>query len=287
MTARLLKVSPSEYLADSASECPTLSSSIAHTLVTRSARHAWLEHPRLGGKKGKSTAAMDEGSILHRLILGKGAEFELVNAPDYRSGWAREIRDEIRAQGRIPILTQDFERLGFIADRVRKRCDEEGFGLDGESELPIEFHEKGENGPVLCRAMIDHVRRKVPVLLDLKKVATAHPQDLERRIVDYGYDIQAAAYSSAYEKLYPQVAGRSDFVFLFCETDEEPFEVVPARLDPAFREIGRQRWLRAVQMWEQLLASGSWPWPGYSDGAVTLIPPNWVLQRELGNEWAV
>lgn len=280
MSARILSCTPAQYLSDPC-ERPSLSSSIAHTLVTRSPRHAWLEHPRLGAQARKATPAMDEGSILGKLVLGKGAEFEIVNAPDYRQGWARTVRDEIREAGKLPLLMHDFERMRKIADRIRKRCEEEGFPLDGESEVPVEFEEEGEHGPVLCRSMFDHMRRKVHVLCDLKKVATARPSDLERRIVEYGYDIQDAAYRRAYEKLYPSAAGRTDFIFIFCEI-EEPYEVVTARLDPAFREIGKQRWLRAVRAWERVLASGEWPWPGYADGAVLLTPPTWVLTQELG-----
>lgn len=284
--AHIREWSPEEYHGDPCASGPSLSSSIAHTLVTRSPRHAWLEHPKLGARERKPTRAMDEGSILHRLILGKGAQFEIVNAPDFRQGWAREMRDEIRANGKVPLLTHDFERLRHIAERVRKRCEEEGFALAGESEVCVEFQEKGEHGPVSCRCMFDHMRRDVHAIFDLKKVATARPIDLERRIVENGLDIQEAAYRSAYEKLFPEAEGRTDFAFIFAETESEPYEVVTARLDGAFREIGRQRWMRAVLAWERLLACGQWPWPGYVDGAVVLNPPQWVIAQELGNDYA-
>jgi len=284
VTARLLNCTPAAYLEDPC-DSPSLSSSIAHTLVTRSARHAWLEHPRLGAMKRKATAAMDEGTILHRLILGKGGEFEIINAPDFRQGWARTVRDEIREAGKIPLLMADFDRLRKVADLVRRRCNDEGFPFDGQSEVAVEFTEEHESGPVLCRCMFDHMRRDVHALYDLKKVATARPKDLERTLVERGLDIQAAAYRRAYEKLELDAAGRTDFVLIFCETEEEPYEVVPARLDGAFREIGAQRWARAVDLWARMLACGEWPWPGYTDGAVTLNPPGWVIAQELGNDF--
>jgi len=283
MSARVLEVAPDEYRDDPCAS-PSLSHSIAHALVTLSPRHAWLEHPRLGGaQRRQSTAAMDEGSILHRLVLGKGAQFELVNAPDYRQGWARELRDEIRAAGRVPILTREFEALSRLADHIRRRCAQEGFELAGRAELAIEFTQDGERAPVLCRAMLDLVRAD-HVLLDLKRVANANPRELGRKIYDMGYDIQAAAYSAAYEQLEPEALGRSDFVFLFCEA-EAPHEVVPVRLDGALREIGARRWARAVRAWERLLTDGSFPWPGYSDGALTVSAPAWALAEELGSDY--
>lgn len=89
MTARILNVSEAAYHADPCPS-PSLSQSIAHTLITQSPRHARLEHPRLGGQQRASTKAMDEGAILHKLLLGAGADFEMVVADDWRTKAAKE-----------------------------------------------------------------------------------------------------------------------------------------------------------------------------------------------------
>ena len=39
-------------------------------------------------------------------------------------------------------------------------------------------------------------------------------------------------------------------------------------------------------MWDKLLTEGSYPWPGYADGAITLIPPQYIINQELGDEAA-
>lgn len=280
MTARLLNVTEDEYHADPCSG-PSLSQSIAHTLVTESPRHAWLEHPKLGGKDRVRTKAMDDGSILHRLVLGKGVNFDLIKANDWRTNAAKEQRDEAIKAGRIPLLMKDFEKLSTAADRIRVNARDQGFPFDGESELAIEFTEKATKGEILCRCRMDHVRTNLEIY-DVKRVATANPKDIARAFVDRGYDIQWAAYTRAYEQLTGE-AGRVDMVFLFCEADA-PYEVVPARLDGALREIGMRRWTKAVRLWETLLESKSWPWPGYADGAVTLSAPAWVMAQELPEE---
>jgi len=283
MSATILEVTEAAYHADPCSR-PSLSQSIAHTLITQSPRHAWLEHPRLGGNADRaSTRVMDEGAILHKLLLGAGADFEMVIADDWRTKAAKEARDIIIADGKIPILAHNFEKLKKAAERIYKNAADQGFPFGGRSELAIEFtdftdqwkHER----EVLCRCRIDQVRAD-HVIYDVKKVRSANPKDLGRTMFDYGYDIQAHAYTRAYEQLVPDAVGRADFVFLFCET-EPPYEVVPARIDGALREIGQRRWTKALRLWEQLLREGSFPWPGYADGAIVVGAPPWIVSQEL------
>jgi hypothetical protein len=121
MSARILNVSEAAYHADPCGS-PSLSQSIAHTLITQSPRHAWLEHPRLGGQQRVSSKVMDEGSILHKLLLGAGAQFEMVVADDWRTKAAKEARDVIIAGGRIAILAHNFEKLMKAAERIYKNA---------------------------------------------------------------------------------------------------------------------------------------------------------------------
>lgn len=288
MAARILDVTEAEYHADPCAS-PSLSQSIAHTLITESPRHAWLAHPRLGGNAERfASKVMEEGQILHKLLLGAGAQFEMVVAPDWRTNAAKEARDAIIADGKIAVLAHNFKKLQIAADRIFKNAANQGFPFGGRSELAIEFTDYADSWSrtreVLCRCRIDQVTDE-HTIYDVKKVESANPKEITRCIVEYGYDIQAHAYTHAYEQLVADAVGRSRFVFLFCETDP-PYEVVPAVLDGAFREIGRTRWQKALTLWEQLLAEGSWPWPGYADGAITLVPPQWVVSQELGDQAA-
>jgi hypothetical protein len=231
---------------------------------------------------------MDEGAILHKLLLGAGAQFEMVVADDWRTNAAKESRAAIEADGKIAILGKNFEKLKKAADRIFQNAANQGFPFGGHSELAIEFIDYVDpwrrEREVLCRCRIDQVTA-THTIYDVKKVASANPKDIARKIVEYGYDIQATAYTRAYEQLRPEALGRSDFVFLVCEP-EPPYEVVPARLDGYHIEIGKRRWQRALGLWDKLLTEGSYPWPGYADGAITLIPPQYVINQELGDEAA-
>lgn len=290
--AKILHCTEEEYFADPC-EVPSLSQSIAGKILSRSPLHGWSAHPRLGGAPAedgeeddgdeeveKSTDALDTGKLLHKLMLGKGVDVVIVHADSFRTKVAKAARDEAREAGKLPIIVAKYEALVKSADVLRNRCAAAGYPLTGESEVAIEWTEPGNDGPVVCRCRLDHVFLSEGRILDIKKIRNAHPRKAARNFIDYGYDIQYAAYRRAVSALHPELRGRVDFTFLYMEL-EPPFVVVPARPDGAFREIGENRWLQAVKIWERCLATNRWP--SYSDQVVTLEAPSYITTEYLGN----
>ena len=277
--ARVLGVTDAEYFADPC-DAPSLSQSIAQVLLNESPRHAWLRHPKLGNQPKDPTKALDEGSILHKLVLGKGADVFVVQEDNYKTKSAQSIRDAAIAEGKIPILAKQYVELVKAAEQLRSKCAEFGFPFTGQSEIAIEWRD-GEERNVICRGRMDHVFLDRGVIYDVKKTRNAHPNYLKRKFVELGYDIQYAAYTRAVAALHPELEGRIDFVFLFMET-EAPYSVVPARPDGALREIGHSRWSRAVDLWGKCLRENHWP--SYCESAVTLDAPSWVITQELGTD---
>jgi hypothetical protein len=290
--ARILHVTEEEYFADPC-ETPSLTQSIAKLLLANSPLHAWSAHPRLGGAPVEDEAeneddeesespsdAVSDGKVLHSLMLGQGVDVVVINEDSFRKKTARAARDEARAAGKVPMIAAKYDLLVKAAGRLRDRLAAAGYPLNGESEVAIEWYERGENGPVVCRCRMDHVFMTEGRIYDIKKVRSAHPEKIARNFVDYGYDIQQAAYPRALAALNPKLQGRVDFTFLYMES-VPPYSIVPAGPDGAFREIGLMRWLRAVKLWERCLATNYWP--GYTDTKVTLQAPLYVVQREIGN----
>jgi hypothetical protein len=278
VTARRLDCSPAEYLSDPAPE-PSLSSSIAKVLCEQSPAHARLVHPRLGGKPSESTPATDHGTLIHRLLLGKGATIVSVDAADYRTKKARETRDEARSQGHVPVLSVVYSEALVAAQAIKEAIGRSGVALDGDSEVPLLWQEWAPHGEIYARAMLDHVtdRNGRLHIYDVKTCESAHPDACLRSAVRYGYDIQAHAYTRAAELAWPDYAGRVTFTFLFCET-EPPYAVLPATLDGIMRERGRRRWQYAVETWSCCLHTDTWP--GYATEPVTLYSPDWLLRQE-------
>jgi PDDEXK-like domain of unknown function (DUF3799) len=283
MTARLLKCTPAEYHADPC-KVASLSSSIAKIIVTKSPAHAYVEHPKFGGLAKASTRAQDDGSIIHKLVLGRGAELDVLNYADFRTKAAREARDNAIACGRIPITVAKFAPLEEAASIIKERAEDLlKFKFAPEcSEIAIEFESEGAEGPVVCRSMLDSLRRENgrATIYDFKKIVSADPRTRSRHAYEYGYDIARAAYTEAVEKLDPELAGRVDFIFIFCEL-EPPYAVVPCRMTGEFEQLGRSRWQRGVEVWERCLSTGYFP--SYCEGIDYLEPPPWAMHDEMGS----
>jgi hypothetical protein len=285
MHARLLDCTPAQYHAD-----PTggiaLSSSIAKILLDRSSLHAWYAHPKLGAGPHEATAAMNRGSIIHKLLLGKGAEIAIINHDDYRKTAAKEERDAALNAGRIPIKIGDYAEISSAAEAIRARLNDLGFDLGAMGSLveqAIEWDEEGQHGPVRCRAMMDWVNVASGQILDVKSIEDGSEESAARAVFRYGYHLQSAAYRSALDTLRTEhgLDGASTFTFLFCEL-EPPYGVLPAKLSGAFQEIGQSRWRAAVRKWEHCLINNDFP--GYARETVRLEPPGWALSQMMGEE---
>lgn len=271
--ARILTCTEAEYFADPCAT-PSLSQSIAKTLLDKSPLHAWQEHPRLGGTRRAPSAAMKEGSLIDALLLG-GSDVVVVDAKDFRTNAAKEERDAATAAGKLAVVRSTYDEAMVAVAKIRERLAAQGIELKGVSQLAIEWTEETIHGPVLCRGRLDHVVDAT--IYDLKKSRIAKPESCSRHVFDYGYHIQDAAYRSALEKLRPSFVGRTDFVFLFVE-DEPPYAGTPGRLTGMFRELGRRKWEEACTQWAWCLSRNVWP--GYADGIVALEPPPWAMRNQ-------
>lgn len=274
--ASLLTASPDEYHT-----LPGLSASTAATLISRSPLHAWQQHPCFGGKGKVPTKAMDRGTVIHRMVLGKGKDYVALPFDDWRTKAAQARRDEVRAEGLVPILEADAEAAKESAAAIVQQLAARGIVLNGASEVAVEWIEESKHGNVACRGMLDHLWLTTGAILDLKVVASAAPQSVERSAESFGYAIQWAAYTRAVAALDPErLAGRVDFVFAFCE-HEPPYAVNLCRPDGIFRELGEMRWLRAVGVWGECLAKNYW---SSFDGDNFISAPAWAFNREMGRD---
>ena len=86
-----------DYVRDPA-PAPSLSASIAHLLLTRSPRHAWLAHPRLNPQWApEEDERFDFGTIAHELLLeGHTNSAVVVDAPNWRKRAASEAKRAAR-----------------------------------------------------------------------------------------------------------------------------------------------------------------------------------------------
>ena len=109
------------YHADPCVE-PSLSSSVAATIIDDSPRHGWIAHPRLNPTPSKDpTREMEVGTAVHALLLGRGSIVE-IEANDYKTAAAKEKRAAAYKSGVSPILSADLEQANAIAEEKIHLC---------------------------------------------------------------------------------------------------------------------------------------------------------------------
>ena len=257
-------------------ETISLSASIAAKLILECPIIAWAAHPKLGNERGEPTRAMQFGTVVHHKFSGVETEIEIVYANDYKTKAAQQARDAALAGGKTPILEHELVDAQAVAESARKACNDAGLSLSGDWERVIMWDDDG----VQCRGLLDHIDLTArPYILDLKTCSNANPKQLGKKIVDEGYDIQAAAYLSAVAKIRPDLAGRIPFFFCFIETSGKYLSSI-VQPDESMLHLGRMRWKQAKRMWGHYLAEyGMKPWPGYARGITTVYPTNWQVQE--------
>jgi hypothetical protein len=269
------------YHADPCPE-PSLSSSIAGAIVSRSPLHAYDAHPRFGRTPREETRAMAAGTLAHALLLGTAREFRVLDFDDYKTKAAKAARDEAREAGAIPVLAEVHAEAVASADAMRAALD--GFGLaltGGQAEVTAVWSERASDGTAVhCRGRFDYYWPDTGIILDLKRSRSAHPTACQRHLVGYGYDIQRAAYVSALETLRPELGGRVRMIFAFLEPMPSG-RVVCTPLEPSgsLCTLGARRWKRAVDLWAECLRTGEWP--GYVRKVTAVDAPPWALSQDL------
>lgn len=276
MTTAILTAA--EYHTDPG-DTPTLNSTTARTLLLRTPAHAYAEHPRLGGERKESTAAMSMGTAVHQLLL-RDDRVDVLDFPDWRTKAAQEAKQVSLEQGRVPMLTKDWAKAQAIADRVRQQIR----GLNarplpftaGTPEHALRFQDNGAE----CRALIDWLRDDRSSIDDLKVTGlTADPARWSRKLFNDGYDIQAAFYIRAVEAAYGKTPA---FRWLVVETNP-PYPVSIITLSEQAMFAARVKVDAAISMWNTCMATDSWP--AYSPDVYVAEVPGW-MKDQAADPWA-
>jgi len=248
---------------------PRLHQSTAHTLLSESPHHAWYFHAELGGHQRKGSAATQRGNVLDRMLFGVGPELAVIDFSDFKTKAAQAARDEAEAAGKLVVLLDTYEKHRLFVEAVNAQLAEHRIVLSGESQVEVEWI--SPNGDVACAGRMDHVLRHTmfrssrlggPLILDLKTCRKATEDAVAASIVNYGYDIQYAAYTEAARVLG---WGEPEMKFVFAETTE-PYALRIAPLAGTMKSLGEYKWRRACLLWKECLEKNSFP--GYPVTAI-------------------
>lgn len=276
------------YHADPCPE-PSLSASLAKTIIGESALHGFLQHPRLGlgsdddesedeAEAVKAQNQMDKGTLAHSLLLGRGRPVVICEEKTWQKNIAKEFRINARAAGNLPVLRKWYTKASAMRAGAEKELKRLGFWdlhEAGKSEITGACQRDG----LWMRARFDRltVNEEAGVIFDWKIGKQSNPAVIDRHIADMDYDLGAEMYRDILERIFPALAGRTRYVLLFQEPTS-PFCLVPTELNGEFRALGQMKYTRAFETWKRCLDTGIWP--GYAEGIHHAAPPAYAVTRE-------
>lgn len=240
----------------------TLSSSGARTLATRTA--AEFRYEQKNGRPPKRE--YDFGHLVHRMILGAGADIVTIEAADWRTKAAKDQRDEAYAEGKTPILEKDWRKADKVVAAFRDHPTASALITNGAPEVSVYWEDPWSG--VACRGRIDWLRSDVAV--DVKTTQHADPRQFAKSVAEYGYHQQSAWYLDGLHKSGWE--GR-DFLFVTVSVNA-PYLVSVIRLDDAAIQKGRELNQLALERYVECQLSGLWPGHGY--GIHTISLPSWA-----------
>ena len=269
-----------DYFADLCPE-PSLSNSGIGILLNQSPLHFAARHPRLnGGEDAAKTAtqAMCVGSVVHRLALGAGKDYVVIDADSYRTKEAKATRDEAEGHGLVPILAHKFEEAEAQSKVLRQHLDDVLLGEPFLSEVVLAWQiETKSGGLIWCRGMIDAWCPSLMMAVDLKSTTDASPAAATRRMINGGYDTQDAWYSRGLGHVIGE-PGKVRFTTLFGET-EAPFASHAVTINEAWRSSAWDLCEEAAEIFGGCLAARQWP--GYPRNPQLLSPPDWLISQRM------
>lgn len=273
-----LDLSSDEYHADPAPE-PSLNSTTARVLLSKTPAHAKAQHPRLSDVplEPRSSEAMDMGTAVHQLLL-RDDRVEVGEFANYRTAEAQTWRDACRADGRVPMLTHQWERAQNVANAVRegvRNLPKPTPFTAGTPEATLTWQEDD----VWLRARLDWLRDDLSYIDDLKCTSkTAAPLQWQKQIWNMGYDLQAALYRRAVLNVY---GTQPRFRWIVVET-VPPYACSVVELSDQDMFAAEVKVDAALEIWRECMESGRWP--AYPNEVHVAHAPGWAKAER--DEWA-
>ena len=246
LPAGIHTISMSDYLALKA-----LSAGVCHTILTQSPYHAkfapWEE----------ASAEMDVGTAIHSALLEGVDNIVAIEADDWRTKAAKEARDAVRKEGKIPMLARNVAKVQAAVDAAKAYVDGSeitGVFDDGKPEQTIIWNE----GAILCKARPDWLTDSRDVLLHVKTTdGSAEPSSWIRNQLVRGYDVASAFYERGLCEVIKETQAPMS-VFLVIEQNP-PYGCSLVGLSPAMQDLADRKVARGIALWAKCKASGKYP----------------------------
>lgn len=279
-------VSSADYFSDPCPE-PSLTQSLCKILIEQSPRHAWTAHPRLNPQfEYDDDTKFDIGNVVHRMILGRGKEIEVLHFSDWRTKASQEAREKAADEGKVAVLRHQYEQAADMADAARKQLerheDRDAF-TKGAGEVMLVWQEDG----IWCRSLVDWLHDDMRTIDDYKstKMSVA-PHVLGLRAQAAGWEVQAAFIERGLNALDVGNRGRRRYRFIAQETDK-PHALSVMHMDEHWLTMGRKKVQTAIALWHRAMRLDRWP--AYPERSIVPEYPGFKeaqwLDREQSGEF--
>lgn len=268
-------VSIEAYISDPCAEA-SLRSSDLRMLLRMAPAHFRAHHPRLSEKPAwamkKATRQMNAGTIVHAIVLGKGAAFTTIDPTAYTTQTGEQAKGETKAyradvaaaqaRGLIVLKPKVSDAVERTANALREHLTAAlGRAIEDHAvEQTLIWEEKTAYGPVLCRTRPDLIgfQQRAAKCVEIKTTGLELDNDGVERILsanDGGYLMQAAWQLRGIAANFPRAASDIEHSFLFGEMSY-PNLVAPITTSKLALEQAGRRCQRAVEKYAELRESG-------------------------------
>jgi len=266
ITEGIHKMTMREYLA-----LPFLSSGICGKIMSESPYHAKFAVDN----SYESTPEMDIGTFAHAMLLEGGTDALVkIDAEDWRTKAAKEARDAAHASGKIPILSKKVAQVELMVKAAREfisGSEIAGVFDSGEPEVTMVFR----HGDILCKARADWLTSDRKICLSYKTTAgTANPEAWIRTQLP-SYDVATVFYERAVLAVSPDI--EETLCVHLVQEQSAPFACSLVALAPALEDLAAKKMDRAVELWAQCQANGTYP--AYPSRICYAEPKPWQLSE--------
>lgn len=231
-------------------------------------------HYKYSDVKDKSTRFKVAGSALHMACLEPHIFYDtytILRSSENRM--TSEYKTAKKEYGEEFVLVKpEIEKIEGMARSLRRSViseylnneycakEQSGYAIDPETGL-------------MCRHRFDAIIDGIAI--DLKTTTDARKPAFEKKILDFGYHIQAAFYADQYNWITGEKIKK--FIFAAIETSA-PYAVKVYELEQDSMDAGRKKYRQALNEYAQCKATDTWP--SYDQDIETIGIPQWALEKD-------
>ncbi len=242
------------------------SSSVAWRAISQSPFHARYSQTAPSEESGVA----DIGTIAHKILLeGHEDGIALIDADDWRTKAAKELRDAAYAEGKTPLLTRKIEPIRDMVTAARKFVEQSeiaGVFDSGHAEATLTWDDDG----LSCKIRPDYLTDKWHISLKTTDGSANPASWIRRQLTPMGYDFNIAFYERGLSANDYDVQHR-----ILVIEQNPPYGCCIVALAPSKWEIAERQVERAIAVWKRCKATGVYPC--YSTETHFAEAANWEL----------